>query len=251
VRCYRPPDVSENAREEIESAARAERAAHAPETVHKQEEKAHRDVRYESLTGASKGNPIILAIGIPLIGVVMMLVFVVLPMVTKSAWPMLVGIPALVGVMYLVGWGLTRWLAAMRASVVRRIGHGFNANAYLDALSQKRRSGRLVTIVRFNDAWDGELRRSTTDAIRQWCPAVKDPRWDGDRVLHLDTDSTPLVETYRKGKFARVTKFTNFPLHAVMRKITRRVLPRLHAVHPIASFEAKITGNICAILEDP
>jgi hypothetical protein len=243
--------VSKDAREEIESAARAQRAAHAPETVHKKERTVHRTVLEESLTGASKGNPVILALGIPLVMVVMFVFFVILPLVFKSGWPVLVGIPVMIGSMYGIGYGLTRWQAAVRAGAVRRIGHGFDANAYLEALSQKRRSGRLTTTVRFNDAWDAELKRSTADAIGKWAPGVKEPRWDGDRVLHLDTDSARLVETYRKGRYARVTVFTNYPLHSVMRTITKHVLPRLHAVHPIASFEAKITGNVCPVLEEP
>ena len=243
--------MSKSAREEIESAARKQRRAHAPDTVKKQEQRAHRAVLEESLTGASKGNPFILALGIPLVMVVMFAFFVVLPMTVGSGWPVLVGIPAMIGAMYAIGYGLTRWQAGVRAGAVRRIGHGFDASGYLQALSQKRRSGRLTTIVRFDDAWDAELRRSTADAIRQWCPDVKDPRWEGDRVLHLDTDSTALVESYKKGKFARATVFTNYPLHSVMRTLTKHVLPKLHAVHAIKSFEAKITGNICPILEEP
>lgn len=240
-----------NAREEIEAAAREQRAAQSPDVDQVQAQRAHREMLDESLTGASRGNTIILALGIPLVMAVMVLFFAVLPMIVESFWPILVGIPVLIGALYGIGWGLTRWRAAARASAVRRIGHGFDASAYLRSLSEKRRSGKLVTIVRFNDAWDSELQRSTTDAIRKWCPEIKHPRWDGDRVLHLDSDSTPLVETYRKTQYTRIDKFTNYPLHAVMRTLSEQVLPKLHAVHPIASFEASIAGDVCSILEEP
>jgi hypothetical protein len=238
-------------REEIERAARHQRSAHSPETTAKQERRARQDVLDESLTGASAGNVVILALGIPLIMVVTSVFFVVLPLAMHSGWPVLLGLPGTVGAMFGVGWVLTRWQSGLQAGAVRRIGHGFDAQAYIEQLAEKRRSGRLVATVRFDDAWDAELKRSTADAIRTWCPEVKEPRWDGDRVLHLDTDNTSLIGHYRKGKYGYTTKFTNNPLHRVLRTLQKRVLPRLHAVHPIARFDAKIEGHVCPILEKP
>ena len=240
-------DMSEDPREAIERAARAHRkgAAQAadPARVARHESIARRKMLEESLWEASGGSVVLILALMVMMGASVVVFFVVLPGVTHDFGLSMPGAVASIALsVWLVMVPGSRALTAWHARMVRRVGHGFDGERYLDLLSRKRRHGRLVATVRFDEAWDPSLRRSTTEAIATWCPELDPAHWEGDHVLRLQTPELATVKSYRKNK-TYVSVFTNHPLHARMKCIVRHVLPRLDAMHRVTRIDVEIKGG--------
>jgi hypothetical protein len=246
--------MSEDPREAIERAARAHRegvaratdpAGGRKERDARQERDARRKMLEESLWQASKGGNVVLFSALmAMVAAPAYLFFFALPESTHEfvLWN-LCGVASIAASFFVVLVPGSRALTAWHALAVRRIGHGFDAESYLDLLSRKRRNGRLVATLRFDDAWDESLRHSTTEAIGAWCPDLERAHWEDDRALRLQTAELATVVSYRKKSFVRT--FTNYPLHDRMKCIARTVLPRLDAVHPVTRIDVAIDGDEC------
>jgi hypothetical protein len=247
--------VSEDPREVIERAARAHRKSAAraddPAAAARKERAARRKMLAESLWEASGGSIVLILALMVLMGASVVVCFVVLPNSPHDfgLWQVC-GLASVFVWMYVVVVPGSMVLTALHAGAVRRIGHGFDADTYLDLLSRKRRHGQLVVTLRFDDAWDESLRRSTTEAIGTWCPDLERAHWEGDRALRLQSAKLATVKSYRKNK-TYVRTFTNHPLHAQMKCVARKVLPRLDAVHPVVRIDVEIHGDTCAFDETP
>ena len=149
------------------------------------------------------------------------------------------GAVVLLGVLVGVGLLLGAVFAAQRRRGVRRVGHGFDAERYLELLSQNRSSGVLVVGLGF--AREPRDRRAMADAVVGWVPELF-AEWVGE-TLRVSSTSLTTKECLR-GKRGHSWVFSNTPIHMCFRRIVEKVVPKLEANTPIDRIDVEIRGDV-------
>jgi hypothetical protein len=134
--------------------------------------------------------------------------------------------------------------ARLQKRRLRRIGHGFDADDYMEQLSENRRLGRLVVRVGFASPWEGNAKQSAADAVRGWMPSLDCASWDGE-TLSMSSKEFETRVYHSGGKHSRGGyAFTNAKVHSCFMDVVRRVLAKLDAANSISRIEVKLEGKI-------
>jgi hypothetical protein len=145
----------------------------------------------------------------------------------------------------------TRVFAAIGRRRVYAIGHGFDADAYLDALGDNRRQAVIVVRSTFGRPWTEERRAFARDAVLEWMPKLAWVEWDGDTLVlrSAEVDGTKFVQGGELQDSARF--FDNTAIHTCFDAIMRRVIPRLDKASPISKLEVELVGKVLPLGADP
>ena len=134
-------------------------------------------------------------------------------------------------------------IAARVIRRLRRVGHGLDVDRYLLLLSKQYRKARLVVRLSFEEAWPADRQSATLDAIREWVPTLETVRFDGERMLYVQSKELATTE-HLQAQYSSSDAFTNWPLHACFTAILRRVVPVLDAAHRIDHIDVDVDGNV-------
>ena len=159
----------------------------------------------------------------------------------------LVGAIAIITVAIAMPQWVMQWIAAARIANLRKIGLGIDVERYLELLSDKRRTGRLVVRIHFARPWDAD-RQTAADAVSGWLPAVELSGWDGD-VLQIGSGELNTTIELPSTKFAansKMKEFSNAAIHGCLMNILDTVIPKLNAVCPISTLDVSVDGRALA-----
>jgi hypothetical protein len=135
-----------------------------------------------------------------------------------------------------------RLVAALRRGKVRRIGFGFDSDAYLSRMAEQRYKPVVEYKITFSEAWPEDLRATTGLAIRGWVPAIAAVGWsyDGKRMTaaSAELDGRPSTNAY-----GGYTIFSNYRVHESFIAMTAKALPKLNRSVSISQLEVEITGE--------
>jgi hypothetical protein len=180
------------------------------------------------------------------------------PIVTLQATTKLVGKdPRLLlaaalgfGLMLAYSYVLNRIVAGRRKRQLFRVGRGFDANAYLQALGHKRHETRVVATLTFSRPWKPEQQELAAVAARGWVQL--DLKWLNDgATLELSRDRIETTELSGGKRNFHRKHFTNEPVHTQVDGVLNKVVPHLHAVNPVEHIAVEVSGKVSPFDAEP